>query len=275
MAGDLSVTALYCAETWRRAGLPGAELFATVDARRVFDATNAALGVARLVRRDLPPLRTSLLHRHLIIDRLARGARSIVELGAGLSRRGAALSADPAVRYVEIDLPATIAKKRALLERTAAGRAVLARDNLVLVGADVETAELAPLAAPAGPARAPLVIAEGLAMYLAGPARRALFAKVAAIPGARFVFDLVPIDEQPAPGRVGRALEAAMKRFTGGRAFERDARSRAQLLGELADAGFGGVEVVTPAAVARAWALPDADAATSVVVFSCAPGSPS
>ena len=173
------------------------------------------------------------------------------------------------MRYVEVDLSATIERKRALLERTAAGRDVLARGNFALVAGDALAVDLAALAAGA----APLVIAEGLAMYLPGPARRALFAKVAALPGARFVFDLVPIDEQPRPGRVGRALEAAMKRFTGGQSFERDARTRDQLRAELAEAGFGAVEVVTPADVARAWQLPHAEVATSVVVFSCAPGT--
>ena len=90
-------------------------------------ATNLALGVARLFRRDLPSLRHGLVQRHVMIDRLVAEARcpQVLELAAGLSRRGAAMSDDPQLRYVEVDLPAVIAHKRKLLARTA--RVVLGR----------------------------------------------------------------------------------------------------------------------------------------------------
>src|SRR5262249_32888522 len=41
--GDLSVTALYTSGVWTWGGLSYAHLYATTDAKRVFDATNAAL----------------------------------------------------------------------------------------------------------------------------------------------------------------------------------------------------------------------------------------
>ncbi|MEO8553387.1 MAG: class I SAM-dependent methyltransferase, partial [Kofleriaceae bacterium] len=176
MSGDLSVTALYTSQVWAWGGLPEADLLATPDGKRVFDVTNLALGLARLARPDLPALRYALLHRHAMIDHLlAETTGSVVELAAGLSRRGAANCATRA--YTELDLPAVIARKRELLARTARGREALER--LTLIAGDVTTAEL-----PAGD----LVIAEGLMMYLDGDARRRLFAKVAAH-APRFIFD--------------------------------------------------------------------------------------
>lgn len=268
--GDLSVTALYTAQTWAWGGLSHAELFATPDSKRVFDATNAALGAASLFKRGLAPLRHSLLHRHLMIDHLltASGHRHVLELAAGLSRRGTAFTDDASFHYTELDLPAVSAHKRTLLERTAAGRAVLARPGLRIAAGDVETEPFEPLVEPGAPL---VVIAEGLMMYLAGEARRRLFAKVRRLGEARelqFVFDLVPSSEEPAPGLVGRTLEAAMKRFTGGRSFERDARTRAQILDELRDAGFE-AEAIAAREVARAWALPHAEQPTLMVVFAC------
>lgn len=269
--GDLSITALYTSETWRWGGLSHAHLFATREAKRVFDVTNAALAVARLVRRDFAPLRHSLVHRHVMIDRLLADARCrhVIELAAGLSRRGAAVSSDPAVHYVELDLPPVIREKRELLGRTAEGRAVLARPNLALVEADVETAPLATWT----PRDAPVfVIAEGLLMYLAPDAQRRLFARIAALADVasevHLAFDLVPGPELPAPGRVGRALEVAMKRFTGGRGFARDTRTRRDILDELAAAGFQATDALTPRDVATAWRLPHAEQPTQTVVFT-------
>jgi len=272
-AGDLSITALYTSQAWAWGGLSCAELLATTEGRRVFDATNLVLAVARLARPDLVPLRHALLHRHLMIDHLAAeaGARQVLELAAGLSRRGAALSADPALRYTEVDLPPVVARKRALLERTAAGREVLARPGFRLVGADVEDAALEAWVAPGEPL---LVIAEGLLVYLEPAARRRLWARVVALAEVagrvRFVFDLVPGAEEPEPGRVGRLLAAAMGRFTGGRGFARDRSTRAELVAELAAAGFAEVRAVAAADVAHAWRLPHPDAPTRVVVFDCA-----
>ncbi len=262
-SGDLSITALYTSGVWAWGRLPDAELFTTRDAERVFAATNAVLALAAVVRRDLPPLRDSLLHRHAMIDHLAAGATGVLELASGLSRRGATLSRDRRVHYLELDLPAMIAKKRELLERTAAGRAVLARRNFELVAGDVASADLAPLVR----SKPTLVIAEGLAMYLTGDQRRALFAKVAALGELRFVFDLVPEAEQPPPGRVGRVLEAVMKRFTGGRSFERDARTRDQIIAELHGAGFAEARAIASHEVATSWHLPRREIATTMVVF--------
>lgn len=269
-SGDLSVTALYTAETWAWGGLSGAELLTSEDSKRVFGATNAALGVAGLFRKD-PSLRHGLVQRHAMIDHLLceAGARRVIELAAGLSRRGVAFSADPALHYTEVDLPAVIEKKRALLARSEAGRAVLARPNLLLVAGDVGEISLDDLAPPAEPL---FLIAEGLLMYLEPDAQQKLWARAHALlaraGGGRLVFDLVPTGEKAPPGAVGRTLEGLMKRFTGGRSFEQTARTRADILRELSALGFEDVQALEPSAVAEAWKLPFPNVTTQQLVFS-------
>jgi hypothetical protein len=81
------------------------------------------------------------------------------------------------------------------------------------------------------------------------------------------VFDLVPTDEESAPGIVERVLEAAIKRSTGGRTFERDARTRHDIVTALRDAGFDDIEAVASSDIARAWNLPEPDRRTQVVLF--------
>jgi O-methyltransferase involved in polyketide biosynthesis len=270
VVGDLSVTALYTSQCWAWGRLSCAELFAHAEGKRVFDATNAVLAVSRVFRRDFSPLRQSLIHRHTMIDALLgrTEARQVLELAAGLSRRGAAFSADPAWRYIEMDFPAVFHRKRALLERTPAGRAVLARSNLRLVEGDVLESALEELVEP----RKPLfVIAEGLMMYLKPEAQRALWQKVFRLADktgrVTLVFDLIPACEQPRPGRVGRALGAVMKAFTGGRDFERDARTRDDLSRELSEAGFATVTRYEPSAVAAEWSLPFPQARSQQLLF--------
>jgi O-methyltransferase involved in polyketide biosynthesis len=268
--GDLSVTALYTSQVWAWGGLSHAHLFASSDAKRVFDTTNAALAAARIFNRKLAPLRHSLLHRHTMIDHLMRasGYRHVIELAAGLSRRGAAATSDARARYTELDLPPVVERKRDLLQRTDEGRAVLARPGLRLIEGDVETVALEPFVRPGEPV---FVIAEGLMMYLAADARRRLFTKVsqlAAITGElQFVFDLTPTAEEPEPGVVGRMLEAAMKRSTGGRSFERDAPTRDDIMTALRGAGFDDSEAVASSDLAHGWNLPEPDRRTHVVLF--------
>jgi O-methyltransferase involved in polyketide biosynthesis len=268
--GDLSVTALYTSGTWSWGHLPGAELLASDEARSVFRVTNVALAIARLFKWSMRSLRHSLLHRHTMIDHLVADARAtrILELAAGLSRRGVARTTDPAVQYTEVDLAPMVAHKRRLLERTDQGRAALARPNLRMAEGDVTSADLAALCGPDAPS---FVIAEGLLMYLSAEQQRALWTSVrrllADAGGGTLVFDLVPACEEPKPGLAGRALGWMMRRFTGGKGFERDPRTRHDIAAELRDAGFDEVETVEPAAVAAAWRLPFPDVPTQQLLF--------
>jgi O-methyltransferase involved in polyketide biosynthesis len=269
-ANDLSVTALYTSAAWSWGRLPNAELFDHVDARRVFGVVNTVLGIARPFIGLRTALPIALLHRHTLIDALlkASGAERVLELGAGLSRRGVTFTADPRISYFEIDRPEVIDRKRSLLERTAYGRAALRRPNFRLAGADVL---VAPLDALCPPDDRPLfVIAEGLFMYLDADAQRKLARAVATRlgnAGGTLVFDFVPPRELPPPGAVGRGLDWAMRRWTGGQGFARDERSREQALADLLACGFDDVSAIEPRDVARAWGLPYPDAATQQLVF--------
>lgn len=270
--GDLSITALYTAGTWAWAGLAGAELFDHADARRVFGATNGALALARPFQRRAPSLRHSLVQRHVMIDAVVResGAAVVLELAAGLSRRGAAMSADPRRRYVELDRPEVVARKRRLLERSDAGRAVLARPNFVLAEGDALTTPLLPLVA--APPTAPIaVVAEGLCMYLDEPTQATLWARVAALLAGRrgsvFVFDYVPPSEQPGAGLTSRALGWLMRRATGGATFARDQRNRDEVARAVGAAGFDSVRMLAPAEAPAAWAVPHLDVFTQQLVF--------
>lgn len=273
--GDLSVTALYTSYAWVWGKLPNARLFELPEARIVFRVTNFALLVARLFIRGLRSLKHSLVHRHAMIDHLLAEAEpsQVLELAAGLSRRGATVSTDPAVTYVEVDLPHVVERKLALLDRSQEGRAVAKRPNFRLVAADALDIDLAKLVDDARPV---FVVAEGLLMYFEPPEQRALWARVAALlrqSGGTFVFDLVPVCEQPKPGWMGRLLERLMKKFTGGRSFERDARTRGDIATELRQAGFGEVSLVEPAEVAEAWSLPYPRKRTQQLLFVCRPDS--
>jgi O-methyltransferase involved in polyketide biosynthesis len=158
--------------------------------------------------------------------------------------------------------------KRKLLERTEAGRHVLARKNLRLLAADATSAPFDELSPPDG--KPLFVIAEGLLMYLDAEAQRTLARAIAARlrdAGGTFVFDYVPPCEQPPPGRVGRTLERWMKRFTGGQSFARDERTRAQVIEDLLACGFDRVEALEPREVALQYELPHPRAKTQQLVF--------
>jgi len=268
--GDLSVTALYTSATWTWGGLPNADLLDHAHARRVFRVVNAVLGVTRPFIGLRAPLRLALIHRHTLIDSLLResGCLRVLELAAGLSRRGVTFTADPRIDYVEVDRPDVVTKKSHLLQRSAEGKAALARSNFHLIAADVMTHPLEELCPTHGDPV--FVIAEGLLMYLEPDAQRALAHKIArrlADAGGTFVFDFVPPRELPRPGRVARALGWIMKRFTRGQGFAADERTRDQVIADLGACGFYEVEAIEPSLVAHAWNLPHPDARTNQLVF--------
>jgi O-methyltransferase involved in polyketide biosynthesis len=270
--GDLSVTALYTSAAWAWGNLPNAGLLASVEAERVFRVVNAVLAVARPFFARKPSLAHSLLHRHTMIDHLlsVSASRRVLELASGLSRRGVTFSAEPDLRYVEVDLPHVVDRKRALLARSDEGRVAMKRSNWKIVKANVATLDLATIA-PNTPDERLFVIAEGLLMYFEADAQRVLFASIAKHlrcgVGGSFVFDLVPVCEQPRPGALGRALEWLMKRFTGGKAFVRDARTRDDITAELRASGFTDVELIEPKSVAKSWHLPFPETNTQQLVF--------
>lgn len=262
---DLSLTALYTAGAWQAFGLPGMALLESREAARVRRIVDAVLAAVRLVRGG-PRLADTLRHRHALLDHLvlASGAPAILELAAGLSPRGIWLS-ERDLEYVEVDRPEVIAIKRQLLERTQAGRAVLSRPHLRLIGSDVFDCEMEALM----PSRKRIcVIAEGLLVYLSPADRRRLYEKVAAFLAARggeFLFDLLPPAEEPPPGLLGRLLAWLMRRLTRGGDFDRTPETREAIRRALLDAGFDRVETYEPAT--HPDLVPDPGAPSQAVVW--------
>ena len=82
----------------------------------------------------------------------------------------------------------------------------------------------------------------------------------------------MPKDEQPKPGPVGRALEWLMKKFTGGRAFEVDSRTRADLVSALTAVGFDRVTALEPKDYGAQWSLPYPDYRSQQLLFICEVG---
>ncbi|OGQ91864.1 MAG: hypothetical protein A2289_11755 [Deltaproteobacteria bacterium RIFOXYA12_FULL_58_15] len=269
-SGDLTVTALYTAQTWHWGGFAAAELLAHRDSRRVFAVTNFVMHLFRLFRRGAPSLPHSLVQRHAIIDALVQrsGCNQVLELAAGLSRRGAAMSANPDLLYIEVDLPPVVARKRELLGRTQEGRSVLNRANLDLVAADVESAKLSDLVGD-GPV---CVVAEGLLMYLDAAAQQALWRRLAVLVSGRagsvVIFDLIPAVEEPPPGLLGRMLAFLFARFTKGRGFTRDQRTRHDIVAEIQECGLHHVDLIEPREAPEI-EIPFLDVKTQVLVFLC------
>ncbi|HYL25538.1 MAG TPA: class I SAM-dependent methyltransferase, partial [Burkholderiales bacterium] len=138
-------------------------------------------------RATIPGLMLHFMLRKRWIERavrgaIARGCRRVVVIGAGYDTLAARLAPPfPAVRFTEVDHPATQAVKRA---------AIAASANLQFVAADLARVPLRQ-ALPAS-REASVFIAEGLLMYLAAPEVDALLASL----DGEIIFTVM----EPAPG---------------------------------------------------------------------------
>jgi O-methyltransferase involved in polyketide biosynthesis len=264
---NIPPSALYTAATWRWGMLPGADLVTPPNARPVFRVMNAYLTLYGLLNPGWHSLRHTLLHRHAGIEHLLRTANcsQVIEIAAGFSPRGSAVSADPAVRYFEVDLPPVIAAKRALLGASAAGQTVLRRKNLALLEGDVAAMEWNRFAACPS-----FVITEGLMMYFDRAAQLKIWRDIAEFlctNGGEYVFDYLPTPDEPRRSVAGRLL--SRMRSARRRAFACDGRNRDEIADDLRAAGFTRVAVHPSADFARAWNLPHAKAHTRVILYRC------
>jgi len=134
-------------------------------------------------RATIPGLMLHFMLRKRWIEQAVRGAilrgsRRVVVIGAGYDTLAARLApVFPAVRFTEVDHPATQAVKRAAVEPPA---------NLEFIAADLARVPLPRASEPA------LYIAEGLLMYLTTAEVDALFAAI----NGEIVFTVM----EPAPG---------------------------------------------------------------------------
>ena len=266
---DLSVTALYTAHTWAWAGFEGAELFASDQTRAVFKVTNGALTLMRLFRWGLPRLPEGLAQRHLLIDQLTEEYKAdvILELAAGLSSRALRFSKPDSSslrRYLEVDLPHVIEFKESRYREQELNLPLLTLHPLDLQMLDIMT-----LRTWLESTSRPLIIAEGIIMYLSASDAQRLLEQIAEVlrpRGGRLIFDWVPTVEQPRPGFIGRCLAALMRLFTGGQDFQRDERTRQSMCDALETLGAY-TKVYDTRRVAAARELPHAHLNTQQLIF--------
>jgi O-methyltransferase involved in polyketide biosynthesis len=220
----ISPTAHYTGQVWSRNGLSHPFL-ATRGGRLLFDALEPVMRASALV--GGPSLEPYLLARHRAIDaRLRhaiehRGITQVVEIAAGMSPRGWRF--DGAYRdrltYVEADLPAMAARKRAALERIGS---LSERHRIVDLDAlrDAGPGSLDAVAAELDPSAGLVVITEGLLGYLPPPAVEDLWVRIARtlsrFDGGVYLSDL---HLGSVNGPAVRAFRLALSAFVRGRVY--------------------------------------------------------
>lgn len=267
----VAVSALYTAGVWQWAGLPQAELVTPEAAESVFRWVNGYMRFYRWLNPKTYCLRHQLLHRHSAIDHLLTEANcpNVLEIAAGFSPRGASFSANPACRYTEMDLPAMVAHKRLQLERTDAGRAVLARPNFALKAGDItqydfmQDQQLGRLA----------ILTEGLMMYFSRPQQLSIWqsmaARLAKTDGV-YLFDYIPLSEEPGRSWLGRLLHHVRVHWFGVVGdFAYDQRDRDDVASDLRACGFDDVRSYATGDIAAAWGLPAASVPSRTLIYVC------
>lgn len=247
----IAPTAHYTAYVWKRLGLPYADLFATREGAALFWGFRAAGEWMAVVSPRVPSMTQYLALRHRLIDARLAALRPdrVVEIGAGLSRRGITWALDHGVDYLEVDLPHMIEAKRERL--LAAGPRVRSavETRLTLAAHDV----LAPSfgdwlsGALAGAAR-PVVIAEGLLGYFPLPERlavaRAVRQGLSSAGGGSFLCDLRSREGGSAVRVAARVLRAGIRLVTRGRGAREDFTSPEAIQTFFREAEFGAADPV-------------------------------
>lgn len=239
---NISPTAHYTGEVWRRAGLSHPWL-GTREGRIMVEAlhplmvASAALGG--------PSLEHYLLARHRAIDALLtdaverQGVGQVIEIAAGMSARGwrFANRYGGGLTYIEADLPAMAARKRRALKRIGS---LSETHRMAEIDAlrDDGVHSLAALAAELDSSVGIAVVTEGLLGYLPTDSVRALWRRIAvtlsAFPAGCYVSDLHLGSVQTPAVRCFRQLLGA---FVRGRVYLHfDGAAEAEAA--LRDAGF-------------------------------------
>ena len=275
----LGVTALYTAQTWAWADFQYAELFSTDQSRGVFNVTNGALGIMRLFRWGLPKLPEGLAQRHALIDHYVVNSKPdvVVELASGLSTRSLRIMQDTSLdlrRYVEVDLPHVISYK----EQHYQSDHLTLPQGITTVSADVTQLSQSDWSTWLKDTHSPLVIAEGIIMYLKPIEVEKLISQIALQlrpTGGQLIFDWVPTVEQPKPGLVGRILGALMRVFTRGQDFQRDERTRDDMLDLLKKLDAESCQAIDTTQIAEAQGLPYPRVRTQQLIFQATWPTPS
>lgn len=241
----IAPTAHYTAYVWHRLGLPHAELFATDEGRRLFWSFRFAGEWIAAAAPRIPSMMQYLELRHRSMELALDGIEPdrIVEIGAGLSRRGLTWAADRRVPYLEVDLPHMIEAKAARLLRATPAVRKRAEGLLEQASFDVLDPGFAGFLAErlAGSER-PAVVAEGLLGYFPMHERLAVARSVAAalteVGGGDFVCDLRADEGGRQVAAAARALKLGIRLATKGRGSREDFTSIGAVRAYFADAGF-------------------------------------
>jgi O-methyltransferase involved in polyketide biosynthesis len=246
-ADNISPTAHYTGEVWRRNGLSHPWL-ATREGRAMVDALHPLMSAS--ARFGGPSLENYLMARHRAIDALLadavqrHGITQVVEVAAGMSPRGWRFANEYGDRltYVEADLPAMAARKRRALKRIGS----LSERHRV-VDLDARRAggpgSLAELAASLDPGAGLAIITEGLLGYLPRPEVVDLWTRFAAtlggFTGGRYISDL---HLGSATSAVVRAFRLGLSAFVRGRVYLHF-EDAAEAEGQLRACGFAAAAV--------------------------------
>lgn len=247
----ISPTAHYTGYVWARRGL-GPKQLSTPEGRLFFRGLQPLMTANGLL--GGPTVEGFLLARHRLIDLLlteeieAGNVSQVVEIAAGMSPRGQrfAKAYGDRITYIEADLPAMAARKRAALAKLGTlgdHHQVVEIDALQDVGPD----SLAALAAGLNPDRGVAFITEGLLNYLSPDDVRGLWARIArtgsGFPHAVYLSDLHLAGENDAV--LTRLFSLALGTFVRGR-LHFHFQDVAEAEGELAAAGFDGSTLHSP-----------------------------
>lgn len=254
-------TAHYTAYAWFRLGMPYAEWFKTRRGAQLFWTMRVGLEWLARLSPGVPTLVNYLELRHRSIDHaLSRlNPDLVVELGAGLSRRGVTWALDHGVRYVEVDLPHMVAAKRGLIAKLPRSMRDPLSARLELHGVDVLAEDFqAWLTQQLARSQRPVVIAEGLLGYLSTHERERVARAIAAAltdrgRGSQFCGALLcdlRITSPAARTRAAvKALRGAIRVATRGRGAREDFASNAAIEQLFIAQGFDSARPIEPGEV--------------------------
>lgn len=256
MAGEdkIGPTAHYTAYVWSRLRLPYSELFATPKGAALFWGFRLAGEWIAAATPTVPSLPQYLAQRHFAIEHALEQHRPdrIVELGAGLSRRGITWAVDRGVDFVEVDLPHMVDAKRALIPER------LRTPRLRHVSCDVLSPSFREqLAALLAGSERPAIVAEGVLGYFEQGDRARLAEHLAAALAPTSGIFLADLRHERAGMPLGvRFLRAGIKLATGGRGASTDFRDESAIRAFFREAGFAAAEPIDLREVARAPRVP-------------------
>jgi O-methyltransferase involved in polyketide biosynthesis len=173
----------------------------------------------------------------------ASGATQVLELASGLSLRGLAMTRDPALTYVETDLPDLTAEKRALVDELRREHGIVDHGNLHLVSANaLDADELASAAAHLRPGATTAIVCEGLLQYLERGEIETVAGNVRALldsyPGVWLTPDFTLRTEAAPPTEQRRRFRALVEGATERKMYAGSFADADELDGFLASIGF-------------------------------------